>query len=84
MRHSCLSDIRAVLRHRYGWATGDPTLFAKLVRRISLLKLPLIDIYSYRIGEPGVLLFSLANESPVDLGTYCEHITKTKLRNQCL
>ena len=52
---------------------GDPTLFAKLVRRISLLKLPLINIYAYRIGEPGVLLFSLANESPVDLGTYCEH-----------
>ena len=49
---------------------GDPTLFAKLVRRISLLKLPLIDIYSYRIGEPGVLSFSLSNESPVDLGTY--------------
>ena len=63
---------------------GDPTLFAKLVRRISLLKLPLINIYAYRIGEPGVLLFSLSNESPVDLRTYCEHITKTKLRNQCL
>ena len=76
--------VLAVLRHRYGWATGDHTLVAKLVRRISLLKLPLINIYAYRIGEPGVLLFSLSNESPVDLRTCCEHITKTKLRNQCL